>query len=94
MLPRLAYRLVVQVDADYGICTHSACFFFQFLQSPVFGLSEDFLVRSGPTAHDVADAGEKVAEYVGSDDGLAGDDAQVVLDLPAFDVRCGCEDHV
>ena len=60
----------------------------------VLGLSEDLLVRSGPAAHDIADAGKKVAEYIGPDDGLAGDDAQVVLDLPAFDARCGSKDHV
>src|SRR3546814_16842179 len=57
------------------------------------GAGEDVLIFARAPADDVGDAGEQVAEDVGADDDLAGDDAQIFADREALDGGGGGAEH-
>src|SRR3546814_2392371 len=57
------------------------------------GAGEDVLIFARAPADDVGDAGEQVAEDVGADDDLAGDDAQIFADRAALDGVGGGAEH-
>ena len=59
--------------------------FLHFLHRHFARLGETPLVGRRTAADDVADAGEEIAEDVRADDGLAGDNAEITADGPAFD---------
>src|SRR3546814_6819607 len=59
----------------------------------LLGITQGLLVAAGASADDIAYPREDVAEQVGADDGIAGDDAQVLDDPAAFDSIGGDDQH-
>ena len=93
-LPIAAQMLVVQVDADNGVGAKRFGLLDHLLQRQGLGCLELFLVGPRPTADDIADAGEEVAEDVCAHDRLAGDDPEITVNGRAFDaVGCGYDHH-
>src|SRR3546814_2386975 len=62
-----------------GLCGH-------VLEGMLLGITQGLLVAAGASADDIAYPREDVAEQVGADDCIAGDDAQV-LDDPRSEVH-------
>ena len=93
MLPPLADDFVVEVDADDRLGAQTLGGGGHLLEGNLPRLLQFLFVGAGAPADDVPNAREEVAEDVGADDGFAGDDAAVVADRPAFDVRCGAQNH-
>jgi hypothetical protein len=89
----LTDRLVVEVDADPRVGAQFRRRLAHFGERGLAGAGEDVLVRARASADDVAHRREEVADDVGADDGLAGDDAQVPGDPPAFERGRGGEEH-
>ncbi len=52
-----------------------------------------FLVSSGPSSDDVADAGENVTEDVRTHDACSGDDPVISGDLLVLQCVCGSDNH-
>src|SRR3546814_4506971 len=69
-----------------GLCGH-------VLEGMLLGITQGLLVAAGASADDIAYPREDVAEQVGADDGIAGDDAQVLDDPAAFDSIGGDDQH-
>ena len=67
---------------------------FHLAERQLAGFGQALLVGRRTSADDVANAGEHVAEDVGADDGLAGDDAEIPADGPAFNDRSRADEHV
>src|SRR5690606_2301313 len=82
-----AQALVVEVNADHGGGPPARGLVAHLLQGDVARLAKRLLVAAGPTADDVGDAGEKVAEDVRADDRLARHHAERLGHFPAGNPR-------
>ena len=89
----LADHFIVEIDAHHGVRAELARFVFKLGQRNLARLAQGFLIRAGPAADNVANAGEQIAEQVRAQDRFAGDDALVVVDMAAFDRRGGGDDY-
>jgi len=87
------HGLVVEVHADHRIATEALGVFHHLAHRGVLGITQHLLVRARAPTHDVADAGEEVAEDVGAEDRLAGDHAEIAADLVAIEGRGGGHEH-
>jgi len=78
--------LVVDVDAYYGIGSKCLGTLHHLLHGSVLGLDKHLLITSSSTSYNVSDAGKKVFEHVGSDNGFACYYALVLADGATFNL--------
>src|SRR3546814_3070693 len=83
----------VEVDRHHRIGAYGRGLCGHVLEGMLLGITQGLLVAAGASADDIAYPREDVAEQVGADDGIAGDDALVLDDPAAFDSIGGDDQH-
>ena len=82
--------LIIEIDADDGVCSHGTSLLLHLIQRNILCFAQFLLVRCGPSADDIADAGKEILEDIRSEDRFAADEAVILLYFFPFDrVRCG-----
>jgi hypothetical protein len=76
---------IIEIDADHGIGAQLRAPRPAFRKRDFPRFAQRFLVGARTSADDVANAGEDIAEDVGAENRLSGDDTLVLDDLAAFD---------
>src|SRR5688572_11759487 len=74
-------RLVVEIHGHHGVAPEVLRLLAHLVERDVLGLAELLLVRRRPAPDDVPDAGEEIAEDIGTEDRLAAHEPDVLRDL-------------
>src|SRR3546814_11821045 len=90
----LPEHFIVEVDADHRVAAEACRLGLHLGDRFLARAGEDVLIFARAPADDVGDRREQVAEQIGADDHLAGDDAQIFAERTALDLVGGGSEHI
>ena len=83
-----ADRFIVDIDADNRISAKIPGLLAHFAKRNVFGLAQLGFIRRRSAAHDIANRREEIPKDVRAEDGIPGDQSQILDRFLSVDTRC------
>ena len=83
-----ADRFIIEIDADDGIRAQMPGLFAHFTKSNVLGLAQLSFIGCRSAAHDITNRREEIPKDVRAEDGIAGNQPQILDRLLSVDTRC------